>query len=154
MKKFLFSIIVISVVLFVFSCNNAAELEKLKAQQQEEIDIQVATQLNTLRAELDSACNMQFDAMLTSRVDSLLAAAESAKAGTPKSGTKPKTTPKTTPTTTTDTKPKTIDEKMQDVRGNATKTNEPKKEVILTPKEVEERMKNVRGNATKKEDNK
>ncbi len=43
---------------------------------------------------------------------------------------------------------------MKDVRGNATSTTEPKKDVNLTPKEVEEKMKNVRGNATKTGDKK
>ena len=157
MKKYLLSFIVLSVILSAIllasACNNSAELEKLKAQQQEEIDLIVASQLSSLRVSLDSACHAQFDAVLNFRVDSLLAAADAKKAGSPKSGTKPNTTPKSN-TTTPDTKPKTIDEKMKDVRGNATSTTEPKKDVNLTPKEVEEKMKNVRGNATKTGDKK
>ncbi len=85
MKKYLLSFIVLSVILSAIllasACNNSAELEKLKAQQQEEIDLIVASQLSSLRVSLDSACHAQFDAVLNFRVDSLLAAADAKKAG-------------------------------------------------------------------------
>ncbi|OWY23662.1 hypothetical protein B6N25_03985 [Sphingobacteriales bacterium TSM_CSS] len=159
MKKQIFLFIVaVSALAFTTSCNNAAKMEEMKAQQQQEIDKMVNDGLANLRAELSSACNAQVEGAIAAKADSIVLAAATAKAGTakPTTNTKPKPkpapTPKPAPAPTP--KPKTTEEKMQDVRGNAAVKTETKTIINQTPEQTKERMKNVRGNATKVDDKK
>lgn len=127
MKKSLF-LSVAAILAFIVGCDNAANMEAMKAQTSRTIDSLATAEVAVQRAALLNQCNQNIDNAIRLRVDSLMAIATPAKnlAGstkkpTPKPATKPKPTP--TPTPPPPAKPKTPVEEQKD-RGGAATTGE------------------------------
>ena len=95
MKKITILTTIIALFAMMIACDNAGNMDMLKAKQQRAVDSLVNVQLNDLRSSLSSDCDQVFQEKVNARVDSLIAA----------SGKKLTTTKKTTTKKTTATKP-------------------------------------------------
>ena len=129
-KSFLLSIS--ALLAFIVGCDNAANMEAMKAKTMYTIDSLAAAEVAAQRATLLTQCNQSIDAAIQGRVDSLMAIAAPTKtlSGAGKTSTKPtkkpvaKTpapAPKPTPPKKTDAQTKIDEQKARGGNGTGAK---------------------------------
>ena len=159
MKNSILIVAAIALGLFI-SCDNAAMLNKMKAEQEAAVDSLVNVQLGDLRTELMADCDEQYNLALKEAVDTRIAEINGKATPAMSKPIKPKPvvtpTPKPTPPPKTDPSKSrgnassgTVDQKS---RGNAIPGSSGSSKASGTPitKEQVEKQKS-RGRATKKD---
>jgi hypothetical protein len=129
-KSFLLSIS--ALLAFTVGCDNAANMEAMKAKTMHTIDSLAAAEVAAQRATLLTQCNQSIDAAIQGRVDSLMAIAAPTKtlSGAGKTSTKPTKkpvaptpapAPKPTPPKKTDAQTKIDEQKARGGNGTGAK---------------------------------